>query len=105
LALGVSGPRNRVLRAEYSGDVEAGGEGGTPLEVGDAVVGGQVFGCPAEYLPVSDKSALAIKPAGVSYEHGACLAFGANTALAFLRDQARLAAGEKVLIIGASRPG
>jgi NADPH:quinone reductase-like Zn-dependent oxidoreductase len=102
LALGVFGPRNQVLGAEYSGDVEAVGAGVTHFKVGDAVAGGHVFGCHAEYILVSEKSALVIKPAAVSYEHAACLAFGANTALSFLRDQAKLKAGDKILVIGAS---
>jgi len=102
LALGVLGPRNHVLGAEFSGDVEAVGPGVTRFKVGDAVVGGHVFGCHAEYLLVSEQSALALKPPGVSYQDGACLAFGANTALSFLRDQAKLKAGETVLVVGAS---
>ncbi len=102
LALGMSGPRNQVLGAEFSGDVEAVGAGVTRFKVGDAVVGGHVFGCHAEYILVPEKSALAKKPASATYEQGACLAFGASTALGFLRDQAKLKAGESVLVIGAS---
>jgi NADPH:quinone reductase-like Zn-dependent oxidoreductase len=102
LAMGIFGPRNQILGAEFSGDVEAVGSGCTKFKVGDAVVGGRVFGCHAQYLAMPETGALAHKPAGLNYTEGACLAFGPNTALNFLQEQAKLQPGESVLIVGAS---
>lgn len=41
-------------------------------------------------------------PADVSFEEAAAISFGGNTALYYLRDLGKIAAGDEVLIIGAS---
>ncbi len=45
--------------------------------------------------------AIAAKPASLSFEEAAALCFGGTTALHFLRDRARVARGERVLVNGA----
>ena len=71
--------------------------------VGDEVFGdisGCGFGGFAEYVAVPE-SALALKPASVSFEDAAALPMAALTALQALRDQGNIQPGQKVLIYGA----
>lgn len=49
-----------------------------------------------------EDASLVLKPANMSYAEAASIPFGANTALYFLRDMAKLQPGQKILIIGAS---
>ncbi|MCG8569260.1 MAG: NAD(P)-dependent alcohol dehydrogenase [Spirochaetes bacterium] len=71
---------------------------------GDLVFGtaGTTFGTNAEYTCLSEKEALVIKPNDLSFSEAASLCDGGITALPFLRDVAKLKAGQKVLINGAS---
>jgi NADPH:quinone reductase-like Zn-dependent oxidoreductase len=59
------------------------------------------MGCHAEYKCMREDRAIALKPANLSYDEAASLAFGGTTALDFLR-RAKLLSGEKVLVNGAS---
>jgi len=45
---------------------------------------------------------LAIKPADMSWEKAAAIPLAGNTALFFIRDLAKIQAGQKILIHGAS---
>jgi len=54
----------------------------------------------AEYVSVPE-SALALKPAGVSFEDAAAVPMAAVTALQALRDKGSIQAGQKVMIYGA----
>lgn len=103
LVFGVRRPRNRILGSEFAGVIEATGSGVTRFKVGDAVFGisGMAMGCHAEYVCLPETSALAPKPASLSFEEAACLAFGGTTALSYLR-RAKVRAGDKVLVNGAS---
>lgn len=109
LALGVTGPRQRILGTELSGEVEAIGRSVTRFAVGDQVFGftGRRMGCHAEYRCLPEEGhgrtdeAVAAKPATLSHEEAAALSFGGTTALAFLR-KARLQRGERVLVVGAA---
>jgi NADPH:quinone reductase-like Zn-dependent oxidoreductase len=103
LGFGVFGPRKHVLGTEVAGEVvEAGAQ--SRFAVGDRVFAmlGATLGGHAEYVAVPDGGAIATIPHGVSFEHGAALAFGGTTALFYLRDKAKLRAGERVLVNGAS---
>lgn len=102
LALGVLRPRNPILGQEFAGEVVAIGEKVTCFDVGDAVFGICAFGAYAEYRCIPERGAIAPKPTNLSYEQAAAIPFGAHTAIYFLRDRARVQAGEKVLIYGAS---
>jgi NADPH:quinone reductase-like Zn-dependent oxidoreductase len=100
--LGLRRPRIHVLGADFAGEVAAVGAKVTRFAVGDQVFGtiAPRFGAHAQYACVSENGALAPKPAGLSHAEAAALVDG--TALCFLRDKAKLHAGQSVLINGAS---
>jgi NADPH:quinone reductase-like Zn-dependent oxidoreductase len=100
---GFFGPRQKILGTELSGDVVAAGGAVTKFKVGDAVFAqtGAKYGAYAEYVALNEDSAIALKPANLSYEEAAALPFGGMTALHFFR-LAALKPGERVLINGAS---
>ncbi|RMG85749.1 MAG: NAD(P)-dependent alcohol dehydrogenase [Chloroflexi bacterium] len=103
LAIGWRKPRQPILGSEFSGEVEAVGQGVTRFKVGDAVFGylGQNMGASAEYLCVAEDGLVALKPANMSHEEAAVLPYGALTALTLLR-RVDIQPGQKVLINGAS---
>jgi NADPH:quinone reductase-like Zn-dependent oxidoreductase len=103
LALGVTGPRQPILGSELSGVITATGKAVTKFKPGDAVFAfpGTRMGCHAEYRCMSEDGAVALKPASLGHDQAAALSFGGTTALHFLRE-AKLSAGEKILINGAS---
>lgn len=97
---GVRAPKDRVRGRELAGKVEAVGAGVTSLRVGDEVFGiGE--GSFAEYAPAA-ASKLVPKPAGLSFQQAAALGVSGTTALQAVRDHAKVQAGERVLVIGAS---
>jgi NADPH:quinone reductase-like Zn-dependent oxidoreductase len=105
LLMGPIRPRRRVLGQEFAGEIEAVGRGVTRLHVGDSVYGttGFGFGAYAEYLCLREDardSAVAIKPANLTYEEAATIPTGGLEALHFLRRAGDLE-GRKVLINGA----
>ena len=103
LAIGFRGPRKAVLGTEMAGVVEAVGCNVMHFDVGDAVFafpGGQM-GCYAEYRCIAENGPVVLKPETLSFAEAASLSFGGNTALDFLR-KAKVKAGEKILIVGAS---
>lgn len=103
LAMGIRGPRARILGAAFSGEIAALGSGVGGLAVGDRVSGmaGSRMGAHAEYL-VTKPSRLVATPASLSHDAAAAVLFGGTTALDFLQNKARLAAGSAVLVNGAS---
>lgn len=102
LYMGYRKPRNFIPGMELSGVVEAVGENVTSLKKGDAVFcsSGLKMGANAEYICLTDKSAITIKPDQLSFEDAATLIVGGINALHFLR-KADIKPGQKVLIIGA----
>jgi NADPH:quinone reductase-like Zn-dependent oxidoreductase len=105
LMAGLFRPRNPILGMDFSGVVEAVGSKVTRFRVGDAVFGStdaMQRGAHAQYVAVPESAAIVHKPASLSDEQAAAVPFGANSALAFLRDVADLRAGQRVLIVGAS---
>jgi NADPH:quinone reductase-like Zn-dependent oxidoreductase len=89
---------------DLAGEVEAVGPEVTRFAPGDAVfgqTGGRHGGACAE-LALVPESALAAKPETLSFEEAAAIPMGGLTALQALRNQGELAAGEWVLINGAS---
>lgn len=104
LSFGFFRPRNKILGTEFSGQIEQVGNAVTRFKPGDTVYGasGMAFGAHAEYICLPEDGALAAKPAKVTHDEAAAICEGGLTALPFLRDEARLQAGQKVLINGAS---
>ena len=104
LIFGFSKPRLAILGTEVSGVVETVGVSVTRFKPGDAViaVSGAKFGCHVEYRCFPEEGMIVLKPDFLSFEQAACLSFGGLTALGYLKEKAKLQAGEKVLVYGAS---
>ena len=103
LRLGVTKLRQPILGFEMAGQVEAVGPGVSGWQTGERVVAsrGFGFGCHAEFAVVSAQGVLVKIPEQLSDQDAVALCFGGSTALYFLQ-RGRLAAGEKVLVNGAS---
>ncbi|WP_106397086.1 NAD(P)-dependent alcohol dehydrogenase [Actinocorallia populi] len=102
LSIGLRRPKaGLVLGADLAGVVERVGEEVTGLRPGDEVFGEVPLGAFAEAVAVSPRT-LAVKPAGLSFERAAAVSMAAHTALQGLRDEGRIAPGQRVLINGAS---
>ena len=100
LAFGLTRPKRTCPGVDVAGLVEAVGSGVTRFRPGDAV-SGLCRGAFAEY-GCAPESALAVKPAGLSFEQAAAVPLAGLTALQGLRDAGRIRAGQKVLITGAA---
>ncbi|MGJ8527941.1 NAD(P)-dependent alcohol dehydrogenase [Maritalea sp.] len=103
-AFGFFKPRTQILGQELSGTIEAVGAQVNRLKVGDeifAITNGK-FGGHAEYLTLPQDFPIAHKPENLSFDQAAAIPFGGTTALYFLYDKAKIAAGDRVLINGAS---
>lgn len=86
----------------FSGQVSSAGTNVTRFRAGDNIFGYSGHGAHAEYVKVPGNGPVARKPDAVSFQEAAATPFGACTALAFLRDFAKLKPGQKILILGAS---
>jgi NADPH2:quinone reductase len=103
LMFGLRKPRQPILGTELSGEIVDVGKAVRRFKQGDQVFGiSQKYGAYAEYICMAEDTCLALKPANLTWAEAASIPFGANTALYFLRDLAKLQPGQKVLIIGAS---
>ncbi|MBK1662360.1 NAD(P)-dependent alcohol dehydrogenase [Paracraurococcus ruber] len=102
LAFGLRGPRQPIPGMEFAGEVEAVGAEVTRFRPGQAVFGIVLRGANAEYLTIREDAAVLPIPAGLAFAEAAAVPFGALAALTFLRDVARLAPRERVLVIGAA---
>lgn len=103
LMFGVLRPRNPRLGSEFAGIVEGAGSAVTAFKPGDAVYGILPDGgASADYVAVPASGAIAPISDGVGFDEAAGLPFGGLCALVFLTDFAKLAAKQKLLIIGAS---
>jgi NADPH:quinone reductase-like Zn-dependent oxidoreductase len=101
---GLAKPKLPILGTELAGRIEAIGARVTRFKVGDQVfaASGTSMGADAEYVCMAEDGPLAIKPSNMTYEQAAGLCEGMLTALPFLRDAAKLRAGQTILINGAS---
>lgn len=102
LVAGLWRPRHLVPGSDVAGEVAALGTGVEGFEVGQRVVAVLGHGGHAEYGLAKAEGAVAPIPEGMGFDEAAALPFGGLTALEFLRDVAKLRAGQKVLILGAS---
>lgn len=103
LFLGLTKPKNPVLGAEFSGEIEAIGQNVTIFKTGDKVFGhsGQNLGCYAEYVCVQEKGLLLKRPTNMSDEEVApvCTFMAAWNFMVVL---AKVKNKQRVLINGAS---
>ncbi|HNT77988.1 MAG TPA: NAD(P)-dependent alcohol dehydrogenase [Anaerolineae bacterium] len=103
LMMGFVKPKVSILGADVAGQVEAVGRNVTQFQPGDEVFGDLAasgWGSFAEYVAVPE-SALALKPANLSFEEAAAAPLAGVTALQGLR-KGQIRPGQKVLINGAS---
>src|SRR5436190_10511236 len=100
LLFGLRKPKNTTPGSDFSGTVEAIGNNVTEFKPGDEVFGVRA-GSLAEYICVRLNGAIALKSHNVNFEQAASIPT-ALVALQGLRDTARVKAGQKVLINGAS---
>lgn len=104
LYTGFSKPKRPILGNEFSGEIVATGKNVSKFETGDQIYGctQEGFGAHGEYIALSEDGTLAIKPTNLTYEEAAAIAYSSLTALPFLRDEAKVKPGQRVLINGAS---
>ncbi|GAA3201525.1 NAD(P)-dependent alcohol dehydrogenase [Microbacterium terregens] len=102
LFAGLRRPRMAILGADFAGTVVSVGDAVTRFAVGDAVWGatGAAMGAHAELVRIHEEGAVALRPPTLTATDAASLVDA--TAMSFLRDTARLRAGERILIHGAS---
>lgn len=100
---GLRTPKNKILGNLLAGKVEAIGKDVTLFKVGDEIFGNTDtdFGAHAEYICLTENTEITIKPANMTYEE-IVGAPEAMTAIYFLQNLAKVQAGQKVLINGAS---
>jgi NADPH:quinone reductase-like Zn-dependent oxidoreductase len=100
LAMGFRGPRRRVPGMDLSGVVAAVGGRVTRFRPGDEVfgVGTSAY---ADFARAPERK-LTAKPPSLTFEQAAALPISGSTALQAVRDHGAVAAGDRVLVIGAS---
>lgn len=97
---GLRTPKEKVAGQVVAGVVEAVGSGAERFHPGDEVYG-WCTGAFAEYVAVGEDQ-LSAKPGNASFEEAAALPNSGFAALQAVRDRGEVAAGQKVLVIGAS---
>lgn len=105
LMFGVRKPRKpAILGTQLAGEVEGVGARVTRFNLGDRVFAstGGAGGGHAEYACVAEGGAVARIPEGIGYEDAVAIPFGADTALHYLCDLAKLRPGQELLVVGAA---
>ena len=104
IAFGFFKPRKNIIGMDFSGVVEAIGKNVTLFNIGDVVYGtsGMHLSANAEYICLTEKSVFIKKPENISHKYAVASLFGGQTAIHFLKEKAKLHAGQKILINGAS---
>src|ERR671916_1696346 len=95
-------PRHQILGSDIAGRVEMAGRNIRRFQPGDEVFGDILprMGGFAEYV-CARESALALKPASMTFEQAAAIPQAAVIALQGIRDKGQVQPGQKVLISGA----
>ena len=104
LGTGLRGPKNKALGLDIAGVVASVGARVTRFHPGDEVFGDLTqcgFGAFAEYA-IARESAIAHKPASLSFEEAATLPQSAIMALQGMRGKRQVGPGDHVLVNGAS---
>jgi len=104
LSAGLHKPKHHILGADVAGRIVAVGRNVTQFQVGDDVFGdlsASGYGGYAEYV-AAPAHAVALKPAGMTFEQAAAVPSAALTALQALHEAGQIQAGQKVLVNGAS---
>ena len=101
LMAGIGAPDDVRTGVDFAGVVEAVGKDVTRFSPGDEVFGG-ANGAFAEYVTIPEDRAIVRKPANISFEEAAAVPIAGVTALQALRDHGSVAAGDRVLVNGAS---
>jgi NADPH:quinone reductase-like Zn-dependent oxidoreductase len=103
LISGLFKPRKHILGSEFSGVIEAVGKSVTTFKTGDAVFGLSTFkfGTHAEYICMSEKASIALKPVNMSFEEAASVADGLMLAINYIR-KIDFTKAPRILINGAS---
>ena len=99
---GLLKPKRKILGSDIAGRIEAIGKNITRFKTGDDVYGDLSgrWGGFAEYVCAREK-ALALKPAGMSFEEAAAIPQAAMLAVQGLIDKGKIHTGQKLLINGA----
>ncbi|TCM47791.1 NAD(P)-dependent alcohol dehydrogenase [Kribbella sp. VKM Ac-2568] len=102
-AFGRKGPKARIRGRDFAGRVEAVGPDVTRFSPGDEVYGdlGDANGAFAEYV-CAPEDLVELKPINLTFEQAAAIPLAGSTALFGLRDVAKVEAGQRVLVNGAS---
>jgi len=94
--------RVKILGQQLAGEIESVGKDVAEFKQGDLVFAPVMsFGTYAEYICLSSKQAMAIKPANMSDEEAAAVSVGGLNALHFLK-KANIQPAQKILIYGTS---
>jgi NADPH:quinone reductase-like Zn-dependent oxidoreductase len=93
-----------ILGSDFVGEIEAIGDDVTQFNTGDKVFSSSNlnFACYSEYISLPEDSIISKLPESNFSEDVAGICDAGMTALTFLRDKAKIKAGDKVLINGAS---
>ncbi|HMJ46265.1 MAG TPA: NAD(P)-dependent alcohol dehydrogenase, partial [Ferruginibacter sp.] len=102
LMSGLSKPKKQILGSDIAGRIETIGKNVKKFQPGDEVYGdlSGTWGGFAEYVCAREK-ALALKPAGMSFQQAAAIPQAAMLAVQGLIDKGKIQAGQKLLINGA----
>ncbi|MTI41148.1 NAD(P)-dependent alcohol dehydrogenase [Fulvivirga lutimaris] len=104
LFVGLFKPKKPISGTGFAGVVEQAGEAVKDFKVGDRVFGETTFGFSsnAEYLTISEDGVILPMPENLDFSEAANFCDGHLTSFNFLIEIAKIEAGQKVLINGAS---